>query len=89
MNEKRVDGSVWRVFPARIYDHERERDNNDKDYIFSKNFLEEYDRQLINKFIYDGSLPEITKSYQSKARVIIEQMKTYQKNLDLFNFYHV
>lgn len=80
MNDKRIDGTLWRVHPARVYDQQREKDNLDKDYIFSKNFLEEYDRQLMNKFLYDGSLPEMISSYQTKAKAIIEQMKAFQKN---------
>ena len=39
LNEKRVNGLVLKIYPARKYDAEKERDLPDRNICFSKNFL--------------------------------------------------
>lgn len=38
LHEKRVDGLVWKIHPARRFDSEKERDLPDRNICFSKNF---------------------------------------------------
>jgi len=80
LNEKRIDGLVWKIFPARKYDAEKERDLPDRNICFSKNFISEADQQVLLKFAYDGTVPEIDEKVLIACNRIIENVKMHQKN---------
>ncbi len=80
MNEKRVDGLVWRIYPARKQDEERIKNQPDKNLIFSKNFLDDSDSQVLMKFVFDGTLPEINQKATTNANAIMERIKSLQSN---------
>ena len=97
LNEKRVKGTFWRIYPAKRFDSERFREKNDKNSTFSKNFLDDYDQQKLLKFAYDGTMDETHTNYQIKAKNIldhaknvlssqIEALKTQYNNLKKDNF---
>lgn len=80
LNDKRVDGLVWKIFPARKYDAEKERDLPDRNICFSKNFISEADQQVLLKFAYDGTVPEIDEKVLVACNKIIENVKLHQKS---------
>lgn len=79
LNEKRIDGLVLQISPARKYDAEKERDLPDRNICFSKNFLDQADQQVLLKFAFDGTVPEVGDEVLTKCREIIENVKTAQK----------
>lgn len=79
LNEKRIDGLVWKIFAARKYDAEKERDLPDRNICFSKNFISEADQQVLLKFAYDGSIPDIDDKILASCNKIIENVKSMQK----------
>lgn len=79
LHEKRVDGLVWKIAPARKYDAEKERDLPDRNICFSKNFLDEGDQQVLLKFAFHGSKPEISEEVLNNANNVIEQAKMLQQ----------
>ena len=79
LQDKRIDGMLWRIYPAKSYDEEKAKENSDKNIMFSKNFLEEADQHVLLRFSYDGTLPEIGTNYMQAAGNIVEYAKKYQK----------
>lgn len=79
LNEKRIDGLIWKIFPARKYDAEKERDLPDRNICFSKNFISEADQQVLLKFAYDGTVPEVDDKILTACNKIIENVKAMQK----------
>jgi len=79
LHEKRVDGLVWKIAPSRKYDAEKERDLPDRNICFSKNFLDEGDQQVLLKFAFHGSKPEISEEVLNNANNVIEQAKMLQQ----------
>lgn len=79
LNDKRFDGLAWKIFPARKYDAEKERDLPDRNICFSKNFISEADQQVLLKFAYDGTVPEVDERTLAACNKIIESVKTVQK----------
>ena len=79
LNEKRVDGLLLKIHPARRYDAEKERDLPDRNICFSKNFLSSTDQQVLLKFAFDGEAPQIEESIAKKCQDIIENVKQAQK----------
>lgn len=92
LNEKRIDGLIWKIFPARKYDAEKERDLPDRNICFSKNFITEVDQQVLLKFAYDGSIPQVEEKVLNTCNKIIDNVKAMQKiqvdnlNAQLENF---
>ena len=79
LNEKRIDGLIWKIFPARKYDAEKERDLPDRNICFSKNFISEVDQQVLLKFAYDGTIPDVDEKVIKSCNKIIENVKSMQK----------
>lgn len=79
LHEKRVDGLIWKIHPARKYDSEKERDFPDRNICFSKNFLDEADQQILLKFAFHGSKPDISDDVMNNANNVIEQAKMVQQ----------
>lgn len=75
LNDKRIDGLIWKIFPARKFDAEKERDLPDRNICFSKNFISEADQQVLLKFAYDGTVPEIDEKTLASCNKIIETVK--------------
>lgn len=87
LNDKRIDGLIWKIFPARKYDAEKERDLPDRNICFSKNFISEADQQVLLKFAYDGTVPEIDEKILTSCNKIIENVKSDQKRqVDQLNY---
>lgn len=79
LNEKRMDGLILQISPARKYDAEKERDLPDRNICFSKNFLDQADQQVLLKFAFDGSIPEVGEEILTKCNSIIENVKKAQE----------
>ena len=75
LNERRVKGTFWRIYPAKRFDSERFKEKNDKNLTFSKNFLEDFDQQKLLKYFYDQSIDETNTAYQMKAKNIMDHAK--------------
>ena len=75
LNERRVKGTFWRIYPAKRFDSERFKEKNDKNLTFSKNFLEDFDQQKLLKYFYDQSVDETNTAYQMKAKNIMDHAK--------------
>jgi len=64
----------------------------DRNICFSKNFISEADQQVLLKFAYDGTVPEIDEKIITSCNKIIENVKNMQKmqvdnlNAQLENF---
>jgi hypothetical protein len=68
-----------KIFPARKYDAEKERDLPDRNICFSKNFLEAADQQVLLKFAFDGTVPELDTDVLNNCKKIIESVKEQQQ----------
>lgn len=75
LNEKRVKGTFWRIYPGKRFDSERYRERNYKNLTFSKNFLDDFDQQKLLKLAYDGDVDETHLNYQMKAKNILDNAK--------------
>ncbi len=58
MNNKRVDGCVWKIHAAKKFDELRMKEQPDKNLIFSINFLDMPDKLDLKSIVASGSLPE-------------------------------
>lgn len=79
LNDQRVDGLLLKIHPARKYDAEKERDLPDRNICFSKNFLDTADQQVLLKFAFDGTVPELDQEVVDKCKAIIESVKEQQQ----------
>lgn len=79
MNDKRVAGLCWKIFPSKKLDEEKARESPDKNMVFSKNFLDDEDSEVLNKFVFYGQLPEINQKSLQTAQSIIEHYRNIQK----------
>lgn len=80
MQEKRVDGIVWQIYPAKKLDELRSKESQDQNLLFSKNFLDDADQEIIMKFPFEGNLPEIPQQALINANRILENTKMMQQN---------
>ena len=80
MKERRVDGMVWEIHPARQQDEERVTDSKDKTLTFSKSTLDQNDQKTLFKFLYQGTAPDFEPSTFLTAHMILEQIKLGLKN---------
>ena len=78
--ERRIDGMVWKILPAKRYDEEREREEQDKNLTFSKNFLDQADQQTLLKFAYSGMLPDFNAKVFLNAKNILDQSQHLIQN---------